>query len=64
MKGRSDMRNAVSMECLRVFGTNPQTYNQASIYYRKNVIQAKKLIDITSKVESEERPGGQQDMSA
>ena len=36
MKDSQEMRNSVSIEALKMFGTSPKVYNQASTYYRRN----------------------------
>ena len=55
MQDEKDMRNTVSIETLKLFGTNPQVYNQASSYYRKSPTQAAKLALISQECQVQER---------
>ena len=59
-KARQDMRDVVTSEAIKMFGTSDKVYSQASAYYQKNASQAKKLTDITKECQVQERFGGGQ----
>ena len=63
MKDSQDMRNSVSIEALKMFGTNPKVYNQASTYYRKNQQQAKRLVEIAKECSVQERSADSRDLT-
>lgn len=53
------MRDVVTLEAIKMFGTSDKVYKQASAYYQKNASQAKKLTEITKECQVQEKFGGQ-----
>ena len=63
-KARQDMRDVVTLEVIKMFGTSDKVYKQASAYYQKNASQAQKLARITKECQVQEKFGGDQNAAA
>ena len=57
-KARTDMREVVTSETVKLFSTSKENYQKASAYYQKNPVQAKKLGDVTKECQVQVRFSG------